>query len=67
MAMLWGRSEDHKQIRCPYCVAEGQFRIMEARSSDDWFVCAACGHVTLPSNPAFECACEKCANLRRIQ
>lgn len=66
IAIQWGKSDDGKQIRCPSRVADGQFKMMEARPGD-WFICTVCGHVTLASNPGFECACPKRRNLRRIK
>ncbi len=67
MAMQWMKPADGKQVRCPYCINAGEFRIMEARSPGDWFICAGCGHLTLPSDPSFECSCEKCVSLLRMK
>ena len=30
------------------------------------FVCAKCGHLAIPSDKSFECACRKCFELRSI-
>lgn len=51
-------------IRCPYCVEAGNFRVMAIPESEDRYTCNQCGHMALPSNPLFECACKKCARFR---
>src|SRR5262249_34606270 len=51
-------------VRCPYCVLDDQFRPMLRKP--DWFVCDKCGHVRLPGDPDFKCACQKCLELNRI-
>ena len=50
-------------VRCPYCVEAGNFRMMIPESGDG-YLCNQCGHMVLPSNPLFECACKKCARFQ---
>ena len=50
-------------VRCPYCVSGDEFRPMSALSGGR-FVCAKCGHLAIPSDKSFECACRKCFELR---
>lgn len=63
MAIQWGKSDHGKKdslsfLRCG--------RAVQDDGSSAWrlFICSVCGHVTLASNPGFECACTKCRNLR---
>lgn len=61
--------QEHKQamrniIRCPYCVEAGNFKAMIAPESGEGYICSRCGHVVLPSNPQFECVCNKCARFK---
>jgi hypothetical protein len=61
------RSREGKQagvIRCPYCVESGNFKVMASPESGDGHICHRCGHVVLPSNPMFACACSKCERLK---
>lgn len=51
-------------IRCPYCVEQGNFKVMVADATGAWFTCSRCGHLTLTTNPSFECKCGKCLGLR---
>ena len=51
-------------IRCPYCVDDGNFKAMIAPESGEGHICTSCGHVVLPSNPQFECICDKCARFK---
>jgi hypothetical protein len=51
-------------VRCPYCVEAGNFRVMTIAESGDGHMCNQCGHMVLPSNTLFECACKKCARFR---
>jgi rubrerythrin len=50
-------------VRCPYCLLADQFRPMLQRP--DWFICEQCGHVLLPDDPDFRCACSTCMELNR--
>jgi len=52
-----------QMVRCPYCLLSDQFRPMVERPS--WFVCEQCGHVLLPGDPDFKCACDRCTQLKR--
>jgi hypothetical protein len=50
-------------VQCPYCVADDGSRPMTA-VADGRFVCGKCGHLAIPSDDHFECACRKCFELR---
>ena len=50
--------------RCPFCVEAGEFKAMAEVHSAEGHICARCGHMAVPSNPLFECACVKCVGLR---
>jgi hypothetical protein len=51
-------------VRCPYCIEGGNFKVMIGHcGSETWYMCARCGHLTLPSNPLFQCTCAKCAKV----
>ena len=52
-----------QMVRCPYCLLSDQFMPMLQRP--DWFVCEQCGHVLLPGDPDFKCACDGCVQLKR--
>jgi hypothetical protein len=52
-------------VRCPYCVAGDQLKPMAALSGGR-FVCRQCGHLAIPTDKSFECACRKCFELRTI-
>lgn len=52
---------DH--VRCPYCVEDGNFRIMVPQTMPDTFLCTNCGHLALPAHVLFQCTCKKCALL----
>jgi hypothetical protein len=54
-------------IRCPYCVATGNFKIMAMQPAGDWYLCDQCGHLALPSNSLFHCTCAKCVGLQGAQ
>ena len=49
-------------LRCPFCVADGQFKPMTAQAGD-LYLCDGCGHLAQPSNPSFDCTCGKCMGL----
>ena len=50
-------------VRCPYYVAGDEFKPMAALSGGR-FVCRQCGHLAIPTDKSFECACRKCFELR---
>src|SRR4029077_9213015 len=54
------KRRENKIVRCPYCVEGGEFKVMAQQGADEWFICASCGHLALPSNWLFECTCLKC-------
>jgi hypothetical protein len=51
-------------VRCPYCVEAGNFKAMVTPESGEGHICNHCGHIVLPSNPQFECVCDKCARFK---
>jgi len=51
-------------VRCPYCVAGKEFIPLRALA-DGAFVCAKCGHMTIPGKD-FQCHCSKCVEMRRL-
>lgn len=59
----WPKLAKPKSIRCPYCVDGENFKLMVAQTGGDWFLCGRCGHLALPSSPAFRCLCKKCIAL----
>jgi hypothetical protein len=61
------RRKTDKIIRCPYCVEDRTFKAMLRHSSGNWFVCDACGHLTFPADPLFNCTCRKCVCLKTMQ
>jgi hypothetical protein len=50
-------------VRCPYCVAEGEFKLM--RPFGVQLMCERCGHAVYPNEPNFKCLCQKCVQLNR--
>jgi ribosomal protein S27AE len=50
-------------VRCPYCVSGDEFKAMTA-AGDGRFACGKCGHLAIPSDENFKCACPKCFELR---
>jgi hypothetical protein len=52
-------------VRCPYCISGDEFRPMEALSGGR-FACGKCGHLAIPSDKSFQCACRKCFELRTV-
>ena len=50
-------------VRCPYCVSGDEFKPMAA-AGDGRFACDKCGHLAIPSDKNFRCACRKCFELR---
>src|ERR1039458_2578204 len=58
MTALEASHESRKPvIRCPYCIEGGGFKVMIGQGGGDWYMCARCGHLTLPTDPVFECTC----------
>lgn len=55
------RKSEH--IRCPYCVEQGNFKIMTLQTGGDWYLCTNCGHLALPSNRLFHCTCGHCVEM----
>jgi len=60
----WSQLRKPKNVRCPYCVEEADFKLMLAQGSGDWFLCVNCGHLALPAYPTFRCLCSKCVGLK---
>ena len=52
-------------VRCPFCVLGYEFRPM-VEHPDGKFVCNKCGHLAIPSDNKFECACWRCLELRAL-
>lgn len=46
-------------VRCPCCSSGDAFRLMVAVSNGR-FVCDKCGHLAIPGDPTFKCACRRC-------
>jgi DNA-directed RNA polymerase subunit RPC12/RpoP len=68
MTALEASHESRKPvIRCPYCIEGGGFKVMIGQGGGDWYMCARCGHLTLPTDPVFECTCAKCAELKSVR
>lgn len=59
----WPKLGKPKNIRCPYCVEDGSFKLMVPQTGADWFLCGNCGHLDFPSQPTFRCRCTKCVAL----
>jgi uncharacterized protein (DUF983 family) len=49
-------------VRCPYCVSGDEFKPMAA-AGNRRFACGKCGHLAIPSDKNFRCACRKCFKL----
>jgi len=54
---------DAGAMRCPFCVADNDFRRM-IPMGDDRYACANCRHVIAPKEKGFQCQCERCIRLR---
>jgi Zn ribbon nucleic-acid-binding protein len=52
-------------LQCPYCVSGDEFQLMEALGGER-FACGKCGHLAMPSDIQFKCACKKCFELRML-
>jgi hypothetical protein len=52
-------------MRCPYCIQDGNFKVMKRRLEGRWFICEGCSHVVMPENPNFVCQCQKCVEFFR--
>jgi hypothetical protein len=61
--VLEWRKRRIRKIRCPYCNEGGNFKVMIGQAGGGWFLCACCGHLSMPVNPLFQCTCSKCAGL----
>lgn len=62
----WRRFRKPKNMRCPYCVEGNDFKLMAVQTGGDWFLCATCGHLSLPSHPSFRCMCGKCVTVAKV-
>jgi hypothetical protein len=52
-------------MRCRYCAEGGNFKVMIGQGgAETWYMCARCGHLSLPTDPLFKCTCAKCVELR---
>ena len=52
-------------MRCPYCIEGGNFKVMIGRGGlETLYICARCGHKTLPTSPLSKCICVKCVELK---
>lgn len=51
---------DKTVVRCPYCVEDGNFKIMTRSDEGSWYVCLCCGHTVKPDGPGYRCECAKC-------
>ena len=58
-------SMDAGTVRCPFCVADNDFRRM-IPVSENRFACVSCCHVTAPKDEAFQCQCLRCIGLREL-
>jgi hypothetical protein len=45
-------------VRCPYCTLGDQSASTLQRPA--WFICEQCGHIVIPEDPDFKCACRDC-------
>jgi hypothetical protein len=52
-------------VRCPYCVSGDEFKPMAA-AGDGRFACGKCGHLAIPTDKHFRCACRKCFELKLL-
>ncbi len=55
-------TETVTDVRCPYCVSGDLFKPM-ALAGDGRFACDKCGHLSIPADKTFRCACRKCFEL----
>jgi len=53
-------------VRCPYCIVGDEFKPM-AINANRRFMCAKCGHLTIPDERNFKCFCWHCAQLRAFE
>jgi hypothetical protein len=62
------RSIPQAEIACyalPLLHRGRQFsKVMIGQGRGDWYMCARCGHLTLLTDPLFECTCAKCIELK---
>ena len=54
---------DKTVVRCPYCVEDGNFKIMTRMGEGTRYVCAGCTHTVVPEDPSYRCACAKCGRV----
>jgi len=58
-----GLHMDTGTVRCPFCVADKDFRRMTP-VGENRYACPSCWHVTAPKNNDFQCQCVRCIQLR---
>jgi hypothetical protein len=51
-----------KQVCCPYCIVDDEFRPM-AVVAEGRLICESCGHIVFPNDMAFKCPCQKCLEI----
>ena len=56
-------SDETMIIRCPYCMAGVEFRLMIAHK-DGRFICRDCAHMVRPGVSEYVCTCRPCLKLR---
>ena len=61
--MDWTQLHHCKNIRCPYCADGIDFRLMMPQGRSHWYMCASCGHLSLPSSRFYQCTCKNCSKL----
>ncbi len=49
----WKSHPKDDGIRCPYCVQNGNFRLMSRQSGEDWFFSNGRGHLALSGVPSY--------------
>ena len=56
-------SVDVETVRCPFCVADNDFRRMMPLGGNR-YACLSCWHVTALKNKVFQCQCVRCIRRR---
>jgi hypothetical protein len=51
-----------EDARCPYCIQDDKFRVMNVLSNGR-LICGNCGHIVFPDDSAFKCPCLKCVEI----
>jgi DNA-directed RNA polymerase subunit RPC12/RpoP len=57
---------DKTRVRCPYCVEDGNFKIMTRKGEGGWYVCAACTHTVVSDDSGYRCKCVKCTQVYEL-